>query len=102
MSKYGVISGPYFHVFNSVFEHFSRSENLQNWYNFENLRRSYCSCRNTYAGEEIAVYLKIYRASAFKCCFFMDFQANQNRPSGFNQNKIYGNLNLARYDGVKS
>ena len=32
----------------------------------------------------------------------MDFQANQNRPSGFNQNKIYGNLNSARYDGVKS
>ena len=45
---------------------------------------------------------KIFRASAFKCCFFMDFQANQNRPSGFNQNKIYGNLNSARYDGVKS
>ena len=32
----------------------------------------------------------------------MDFQANQNRPSGFNQNKIYGNLNLAQYGGLKS
>ena len=56
MSKYGVFSGPYFHVFgvnagkygpekNSVFGHLSRSENVRSsenfwFFNFENFKLS--------------------------------------------------------------